>query len=355
MTPEEAKKTVLALASSEVGYQEKASNANLDDKTANAGHNNWTKYARDLDAAISFYNGKKNGYDWCDMFTDWLFLHSFGAALAMEMLCQPQRSAGAGCMYSAGYYQSKGRFFPTPEPGDQIFFFSGGGINHTGIVEAVQGDQVITIEGNSDDCVSRHNYPLGASYIAGYGRPIWEAAEKYTEDYVEPDYEPPESEILVVYGMTGERVRTLQEKLIKLGYSCGPDGADGDFGPNTLKAVVQFQKDHALSIDGEAGSLTLHAIEEALKKQAEGGETPTPTPSTPDSEVFVVNEVVKFKGNKHYTLATGKYSRPCKPGLARITIIHKSANSKHPYHLIKVPGSTSTVFGWVNAEDIEKA
>ena len=118
MTVEEAKKTVLALANSEIGYHEKASNSQLDEKYANAGSGNWTKYARDLDAALDFYNGKKNGYDWCDMFTDWLFLHSFGPNIAMKMLCQPKRSAGAGCMYSAGYYQQQGRFFNTPEPGD---------------------------------------------------------------------------------------------------------------------------------------------------------------------------------------------------------------------------------------------
>ena len=37
---------VVELALNEVGYREKASNAQLDSKTANAGHNNFTKYAR---------------------------------------------------------------------------------------------------------------------------------------------------------------------------------------------------------------------------------------------------------------------------------------------------------------------
>ena len=41
--------TVVSLALSQVGYKEKASNSQLDDFEANAGHNNWTKYARDLD------------------------------------------------------------------------------------------------------------------------------------------------------------------------------------------------------------------------------------------------------------------------------------------------------------------
>ena len=52
---------LLAIAAAEIGYKEKASNSQLDDKTANAGSNDWTKYARDLYAA-GYYNGNKNGY-----------------------------------------------------------------------------------------------------------------------------------------------------------------------------------------------------------------------------------------------------------------------------------------------------
>ena len=40
---------VLEIALDEVGYLEKKTNAQLDSKKANAGSNNYTKYARDLD------------------------------------------------------------------------------------------------------------------------------------------------------------------------------------------------------------------------------------------------------------------------------------------------------------------
>lgn len=63
---------VLKVAEGEIGYLEKASNSQLDDKTANAGNKNYTKYARDFDQKYpSWYNGKKNGFAWCDMFVDW--------------------------------------------------------------------------------------------------------------------------------------------------------------------------------------------------------------------------------------------------------------------------------------------
>ena len=42
-------KRVIQVAENEIGYLEKNDKSNLDDKTANAGNKNYTKYARDLD------------------------------------------------------------------------------------------------------------------------------------------------------------------------------------------------------------------------------------------------------------------------------------------------------------------
>ena len=63
---------VIKIAREELGYLEKASNAHLDSKTANAGDKNFTKYARDIDAIPHFYNGKKQGYPWCTTFVAWV-------------------------------------------------------------------------------------------------------------------------------------------------------------------------------------------------------------------------------------------------------------------------------------------
>lgn len=67
-------------------------------------------------------------------------------------------------------------------------------------------------------------------------------------------------------GDTGEAVKNLQEKLIQLGYSVGVDGADGDFGINTETALIKFQQDNNIEVDGQAGQETMKAIEIALKK-----------------------------------------------------------------------------------------
>ena len=57
-------------------------------------------------------------------------------------------------------------------------------------------------------------------------------------------------------GDKGEAVKDVQNKLIVLGYSCGPDGADGDYGTNTIAAVKRFQADVGITVDGLAGEIT---------------------------------------------------------------------------------------------------
>ncbi len=179
---------VLDIAQAQIGYLEKASNANLDHKTANAGNSNYTKFARDLDAS-GIYNGRKNGYAWCDMFCDWCFIQAYGEKTALAMTGQPKGGGGAGCTYSAGYYRKMGRFFSTPQVGDQIFFSRDGGKNmyHTGLVEKITADRVHTIEGNTSakagvvengGAVERKSYRLSYSKIAGYGRPDYSMTEE---------------------------------------------------------------------------------------------------------------------------------------------------------------------------------
>ncbi len=68
------------------------------------------------------------------------------------------------------------------------------------------------------------------------------------------------------YGSEGSAVKELQTNLIKLKYSCGEAGADGDFGNGTEAAVRTFQKDHNLVVDGIVGTATKEAIQKALKE-----------------------------------------------------------------------------------------
>ena len=137
---------VLEIALDEVGYLEKAANNSLDIKLSNAGKNNYTKFARDLDNIPDFYNGRKQGAAWCDVFVDWCFVKAYGATKAREMLYQPEKSLGAGCLYSANYFKAAGRFFNSPKVGDQIFFTQGEKVTHTGLVYAIDTLFVYTVE-----------------------------------------------------------------------------------------------------------------------------------------------------------------------------------------------------------------
>ena len=174
---------LIEIALAEVGYLEKKSKDNLDSKTANAGSNNYTKYARDM----MKYNAGiyVNGYAWCDTFVDWCFTKAFGAEQAEKMLF----GWSAYTPTSSGYFKKKGQWHTkNPKKGDIIFFKNASGtICHTGIVYKVDVDYVYTVEGNTSSAsgvvanggsVEKKCYSRTHSRIAGYGRPEYKKEEK---------------------------------------------------------------------------------------------------------------------------------------------------------------------------------
>lgn len=187
-----AQERLIAAAKAQLGYIGKKSNAQLDDSTANT-PGLYNKFARDLDALGDFYNGRKNGYDWCDVFVDWCFITAFGREVGQRLLCQPDKSCGAGTKYSMNYYKAKGRFFSTPQPGDQVFFGDAKVTRHTGIVTGVSGGYLTTVEGNcgNPSAVRQCRYPVGYASIKGYGRPDWSIVP---EDKPAPEEKPAPAE-----------------------------------------------------------------------------------------------------------------------------------------------------------------
>lgn len=153
---------VITTAKSYVGYAEEPKGSNKN------------KFAAMIDSKYpDFYNGKKNGCAWCDVYVDAVFLESVGEDEALRLLCQPKHSTGAGCKFSAQFYKNAKQWHTEPAVGDQIFFYVGGDINHTGIVTKVDANRVYTVEGNSGDMVKTHSYALTNKNIAGYGRPAY--------------------------------------------------------------------------------------------------------------------------------------------------------------------------------------
>lgn len=65
-------------------------------------------------------------------------------------------------------------------------------------------------------------------------------------------------QVLLKQGVSGDSVLNLQTKLKNYGYYQGE--LDGAFGPNTRTAVINFQTDCGLQVDGVAGTETLKAL-----------------------------------------------------------------------------------------------
>ena len=172
---------VLKIAKAEVGYHEKASNNDLDDPKANPGTANYTKYARDL-AAAGYYNGNKNGFDWCDVFVDWVFWQVCGKdkTIAEDVTCQKGAYAlyGAGVKWSKDGFLSCGRLDQIPKVGDQFFIYNSTTEywEHTGIVIEVGPDYIRTVEGNVDNQVKLLYRSLGLHTCQYYfGHPYYDS------------------------------------------------------------------------------------------------------------------------------------------------------------------------------------
>lgn len=187
---------------------------------------------------------------------------AFGVENAKRLLCQPDKSLGAGCEYSMRYYKNHGRFRTSPTVGDQIFFKDSSGIAcHTGIVYAVDKSYVYTIEGNTSSTsgviangggVFQKKYSLNYNRILGYGHLEYDVQQSSIKNGGTCTVELS----VLKKGSKGNQVRALQILLIGNGYSCGSYGADGDFGTGTYNAVIKFQKVKNINADGIVGAQT---------------------------------------------------------------------------------------------------
>lgn len=251
MTPQEK---LVAWCNGEVGYHE--------------GSGNYNKYAADP-RVTQLLGWNAQNQAWCDIFTDYAFIHCFGLENASKMTYQPIGKGSAACRTSAQFFKDNGAFFYRPQVGDVIFFISAGAINHQGIVTGVSGLSVTSVEGNSSDAVSRRVYSINDAKIAGYGRPKWSIVGAENTDSA--SNAPASGEIPVVdsqisglpvlsMGDESECVRAAQFLLIGRGYTCGGYGADGDFGNATYAAVCNFQRVHNLEVDGIIGAQTWGAL-----------------------------------------------------------------------------------------------
>lgn len=159
-----------------------------------------------------------------------------------------------------------------PIPGDIIFFDWDNKkeerpLDHVGICVGFNNDtlQITYVNGNGDSSyyVTEEEINVNAKGKDGHNLVAYWMRYVGDEETKEPEYEDKEINLKVRQlhkGMSGGDVKSLQRLLFADGYSVGMSGDDGDFGNDTEKAVIKYQKDHELDPDGIAGEKTLTAL-----------------------------------------------------------------------------------------------
>lgn len=255
------------VATAELGYLEKKSNASLDSKTANAGSNNYTKYWRDM---ANLGLGNYQAQYWCAGFIAWVFYMAYGLKAMQLLLLQ---SFYINCSVMANLAKKAGQLYSSPKIGDVILFYSKGkGYYHTGLAVDVTSTTVTTIEGNTSG---------GSSVIANGGGVAKKTynLNSLNAKFMRPNYGSAVStgsnKSYLSIGDTGKDVQTMQTMLIAIGFLCGSAGADGSFGGDTDKGLRAFQEAYNLEVDGKYGPASKTALESVYNQMYKPAATKT--------------------------------------------------------------------------------
>ncbi|MCI5901515.1 MAG: CHAP domain-containing protein [Blautia sp.] len=162
---------VIAIAQSQLGYTESTRNYIVTEENQIKGI---TRYGQ--------WYGDPYG-DWCAMFASFC-LNYANVPLPLEASCSNWQYSLSDIYYGSGSY--------LPVKGDIVFFDNDGdgGADHVGLVaEAGEDSGLVTIEGNSSDCVQYVSYGMYDSRIMGYAalpvNPDTMEAEEDTEEIVD--------------------------------------------------------------------------------------------------------------------------------------------------------------------------
>lgn len=170
-----------------------------------------------------------------------------------------------------------------PEVGDILFYaWKDNGVgdceleaDHVGIVKEVKNNIIYVIEGNYSKQVKIRQIKVNGKYIRGFATPDYKTASKNYNFKKKVTIKPTKTttttnktdttittgKVLTIAstvpylksGDKNEAVKVMQTVLIYLGFSCGTSGADGSFGPATVKAVKAYQKAVGIVQDGICG------------------------------------------------------------------------------------------------------
>lgn len=166
---------------------------------------------------------------------------------------------------TANDYRSLGKkiSFSQRQKGDLLFFGKNNRATHIAIY-AGDGGMYESIGGSSN---TKNNPGKGVAYSSIYRRSdLMEVHTLFEESGQVSDSTNTAQDAArswLQQGDKGQKVRDMQLMLIGTGYSCGQDGADGDFGKNTKNALLKFQHGNKLKEDGLYGPASKAKLETA--------------------------------------------------------------------------------------------
>jgi hypothetical protein len=149
-----------------------------------------------------------------------------------------------------------------PKPGDCIMYAwqasgTGDGVgvaDHTGIVIAVDGQNITVREGNKNKSIGNRQIKVDGRYIRGYITPEF---DEVPESVFEPEVNTADLPLLRS-GSKGKAVAVWQIIVDAI--------PDGEFGANTIKATKIFQGSKGLEADGIVGFRSWTAGLESLRE-----------------------------------------------------------------------------------------
>lgn len=163
-------------------YLEKRTNAYLDDFQKNAGYNNYTKFARDVN---SWGQPGCQAQPWCAEYQFWKLVNVLGITRALQIM-------GGGfynCVSITNHAKANGTWHNSPKAGALVIFRNG---SHVGSVRSFNGSVVYTNEGNTSSAagvvanggaVRNKSYTISDPAIDGYVWIDWGTDEPATSTW----------------------------------------------------------------------------------------------------------------------------------------------------------------------------
>ena len=343
MNKDKAIDALIATAQAEIGYMEKKSNAQLDDKTANVGNGNYTKYWRDLKPSW-------NGSAWCAVWVSWCMYKTFGLETAKKLLKHENDFPYVYCPTLGARFTK----YANPQRGDIVIFYRNGTFAHTGIVTKVEGDKFYTIEGNTNN---------GSTIIANGGSVC---SKSYNNSnlpgtkFCRPDYSIVKS--IMNSSSTSKPSQTTYNKWVGAATKDGTDVFANPTGISKLSTYPKLNKGNLVDVIGVSGTRYQVKIVDKFVGYVEKSNikdpnavVTKPSASTSKTKYPFVGEVTASELNVRTGTGTNYGKLSSYPILKRGNLVDvlkaKKDTSGNKWYQVRIAGKYT---GYVSAKYIKK-